>query len=140
MFCWKTALVTLLSLWLPLQGLAAVVMPFCQHSFAADPLDRTSVHGRHMNQDDMGKDHIDHSGMSHGAHHSKPSQQDSGDTRNLMSACDDCGSCNLSCAPTLPSTAMQAVALPLAAGPPYSFLPALAGVIPHRLDRPPLLA
>ena len=32
MLRWKTAVVLLMSLWLPLQGMAAVIMPFCDGS------------------------------------------------------------------------------------------------------------
>lgn len=126
-----------MSLWLPLQGVAAVVMPFCQHSLAAGQgenasmLDHTTMHAAPIEHGES---------MGHGAHQSQASQQHGGDTQNLLSACDDCGHCNLSCASTLPSTQIQAATPIQVAVAPYSILPALAGVIPHRLNRPPLLA
>lgn len=127
---WKTLLVLLMSLWLPLQGVAAVVMPFCQHSLAAGQ--SSMLEGEHATaHGDM---------MDHSAHQeTTPSQQHDG-SQYLLTACDDCGHCNLSCASTLPSTQLQAVTSVQVAVAPYSILPALAGVVPHRLNRPPLLA
>jgi hypothetical protein len=89
-------------LWLPLQGFAAVAMPFCKHGFHAS----TSTHASHVPAY-AGKVHI-HSGVrtasdsdqhhaaSAGTHHHNNSARDL--------ACSDCGVCHLACSPVAPTS------------------------------------
>jgi hypothetical protein len=127
---WRISLVLLMSLWLPLQGIAAVVMPFCKHSLIAGTADLHQIHKAAANSD-----HSAH----HGQHHGQPSDDSQGLGKNIASACDDCGHCNLSGACTLPAAELQ-TSFTAVMAVPYSIQPALAGVVPHHLKRPPLLA
>ena len=129
MIRWRALLVLLMSLWLPLQGVAAVVMPFCQHSLAAGQADETPAGHAGAHGDTM--DHSAHQAMS---------AQQTDSVQNLLTACDDCGHCNLSCASTLPSAALLAAMPVQVSVAAFPVLPVLAGVVPHRLNRPPLLA
>ncbi|MGQ0579548.1 MAG: hypothetical protein ACT4PQ_11665 [Betaproteobacteria bacterium] len=131
---WKTALVALISLWLPLQGYGAVAMPFCQqHGMAGTGLADTSQ-----------KHHAGHSG--HTVHDDSPSdaaavshaEQGSSDVTSGL-ACNNCGACHLACAPAIAAIAT----VPLLIGD--SVLESLPGDSPHtfypeRLQRPPLSA
>jgi hypothetical protein len=128
MLRWKLAVLLLMSLWLPLQGVAAVVMPFCKHSLVAGTEISHAAHETTANGE--------HSGH-HGHHHDGQSSGDGG--KSAASACDDCGHCHLSCASTLPAAELRTSVTAIAAGP-YSIQPALAGIVPHHLKRPPLLA
>jgi hypothetical protein len=81
----RSAVVAFVTLWLPLQGFAAVAMPFCTHAVhvIAAPVDsQASEH-----------DHRDHThGAAHGA-----GWLDS----DARLTCNDCGACHLACAPML---------------------------------------
>lgn len=119
-----------MSLWLPLQGVAGIVMPFCKHSLAANGAQPTGLHmAGHQNMDTMNRHH---------AHPGSSLQQHEG-TEMLTAACDDCGHCHLSTALTLPAAALHANSVQISVFP-RSIVPALAGIIPHPLNRPPLLA
>lgn len=136
---WKTLVVLLMSLWLPLQGMAAVTMPFCKHSMTvagagAHAVEQPFAHGGQTAHDHDAHHaqmtHGDHAHMTHGAGH---------DATQSLAACDDCGQCALSGAFTLPATGLQATSL-LTSAAPHSIATAFADVVPHRLNRPPLLA
>ncbi len=127
---WRISLVLLMSLWLPLQGVAAVVMPFCKHSLIAGTADLHQAHKASAN--------LDHSAHL-GEHDVQLSDDSHGLGKTIASACDDCGHCQLSGACTLPAAELQA-SFTTVAVVPSSILPALAGVVPHHLKRPPLLA
>jgi len=128
---WRSLLVLLMSLWLPLQGVAAVVMPFCKHSLIAGTADLHQIHKATANSD-----HSAHHGQQH---HGQPSDHNQDLSKNVVSACDDCGHCQLVGACMLPAAELQ-TSFTAVAAEPYSLLPALAGVTPHHLKRPPLLA
>ena len=99
----------LVMLWLPLQGMAAVVMPFCKqaHPAAAGHAD----HHAHQAQDQ----------------HRLPASH----------ACDDCGVCHLACAPAVPSEAALSLAPP--ATEHATFEPrGQPRFIPDQPQRPPL--
>ena len=67
-------------LWLPLQGYAAVIMPFCQHALG-------DAGGAPMSGD---QEHQHHDGKAaNGEHHHGH------DTKGF--ACNDCGACHLAC-------------------------------------------
>lgn len=124
---WKLAVVLLMSLWLPAQGMAAVVMPFCKHSLAGSA---GALHDAPASAHDMhGAGHDDHhEGTAHGPDHA---------TSQTLSACDDCGHCHLSAASTLPSPGFPDEGLVSFSAP--SFTPRLLhGTAPLPLHRPPL--
>lgn len=88
-------------LWLPLQGFAAVAMPFCKHGFhastsalmvspslahaGAEPVDRRTPNITHQ----------------HHAGHARTHHQDSS-PGGL--GCNDCGVCHLACSPVAPTS------------------------------------
>lgn len=81
-----------MALWLPMQGYAAVVMPFCQHSLAGN-----QSHAGHE-----GTAAQPHEGHTH--HHAENSgagtpQAHTGHASGL--ACNDCGACHLACSPAI---------------------------------------
>jgi len=136
---WRSILSVLIALWLPLQGYAAVAMPFCQHSMAA-----TSAHA--PNADHSQHHHDSHSHMtrgnaqertSHFAGANSPQPAVMGSASGL--ACNDCGTCHLACAPAI----VTIVSVPLLiagsvlesdlADSPYFFYP-------EQAQRPPLPA
>jgi hypothetical protein len=81
----RRAVVSLLLLWLPLQGLAAVSMPFCRHAVDSS-IGLTA-------QEDA------HAGHAHHAHepYTPAHGSDTSDHAGGM-ACNDCGACHLACA------------------------------------------
>ena len=92
----RVALVVLI-LWLPLQGIAAVAMPFCAHGVGAqDAFTEQVGHSHHA--------HAHHPGAE--AH---PGQQPAS-TKHSDLGCNGCGPCHLACAPAVP------VAMTLALG------------------------
>jgi hypothetical protein len=105
--------ILLLLIWLPLQGVAAAAVPFCDHQPppAAGPADQHAGH--------------------HDAGHGTP------DHTALSGACDDCGVCHLACAPAVPSqttlpgmcAATQHAVFESGTPPPF---------VPDLLQRPPL--
>jgi hypothetical protein len=127
---WKMLVVLVMSLWLPLQGMAAVTMPFCKHSMTAAAADAHAV-----------EHPVAHGGQTahhHDAHHAQMTHGAGHDATQSLAACDDCGQCALSCAFTLPVAGLQATSL-LTAAAPHSIATAFADVVPHRLNRPPPL-
>lgn len=125
-------LVLLMSLWLPLQGVAAVIMPFCKHSLGNSG-QSSAVHHAALD------DHSGHSDHEQGGHHGHDAQQAHGDSGSMLTACDDCGHCHLSCAFTLPSPALPNTAeISFATPQTVAVLP--RGIVPFLLNRPPLPA
>ena len=133
---WKTVLVALISLWLPVQGYCAVAMPFCQQQgMAAAGAAHTEPSQEH---------HVDHSG--HMAHNDSPtdatgishSEHTSSDATSGL-ACNNCGACHLACSPAIAAIAPVAVLIGdfvLESSPadsPHFFYP-------EQLQRPPLSA
>jgi len=125
-----------ISLWLPLQGYGAVVMPFCQqHGMATGGASHSEPSHEH---------HSGHSG--HGIHQESSadpagvahSEQDGGDATNGL-ACNNCGACHLACSPAIAAIAPVAdligdsILEPLPADSPHFFYP-------EQLQRPPLSA
>ena len=100
---WRCILTALMILWLPLQGFAAVAMPFCKHGFRASASEHTAgqslvhagtqhVHHGAQSTSASHQHHAAHGGMHH------PSDSSSG------LACDDCGVCHLACSPAAPTS------------------------------------
>jgi hypothetical protein len=143
-YCWKNWIVVFIALWLPLQGYGAVAMPFCEHGKAASGGEvAVSAHldSRHFQDADAGMHHEDNA-----AGH-EPAQADgsmgSADNRSAGKhgglGCNDCGACQLACAPLIIS-ATPAVAG--TASPVYAprVVHILRSVTPRQLQRPPLAA
>jgi len=133
---WKTVLVALISLWLPMHGYGAVTMPFCQQQgMAASGAAHTEPSQEH---------HVAHPG--HMAHHDSPSdaagishaEHASSDVTSGL-ACNNCGACHLASSPAISAIAPVAVLIGdfvLESAPaesPHFFYP-------EQLHRPPLSA
>lgn len=74
-------ILALLSAWLPLQPVAALAMPFCDHDQGEQAHSSAAHVGSH------------HAGHGHG------DEQASG--AGVLPGCNDCGPCHLACAPML---------------------------------------
>lgn len=86
----RKLIIQFIILWLPLQGVIAAVMPFCEHGLV------TGTDRSHLQQGGQG-DHSHHASSAvedHSDHGVKKSNQSS--LVNLV--CDDCGVCHLACA------------------------------------------
>jgi hypothetical protein len=83
--------VGLLMLWLPVQAVAAVAMPFCPHGGAADAGASSHEH-HHPDSSTPASEH-------HGSRHSNPDTAAGG-----LQQCNNCGACNLACAPAVPAS------------------------------------
>jgi hypothetical protein len=79
------SIVFMLLLWLPLQGVAALTMPFCRH--ALDAAVEQAAHGR-----------ADAEHAHHAHDHGTPADQPRPGDRQGGLSCNDCGACNLACA------------------------------------------
>jgi hypothetical protein len=129
-------LTALMILWLPLQGFAAVAMPFCKHAFhAPGPASietQASVdagaHDSHQGTPAPAAAHQHHDGHV-GMHHHGNSTTGPG--------CDDCGACNLACSPAVPSSPQIVEAIGAESFTQIS--PAFPPVfVPEQRKRPPL--
>jgi hypothetical protein len=132
---WKSILSVLITLWLPLQGYAAVAMPFCQYSMArasshcadADHSQhRYDGYPGHIAQTDVPDDII---GISH--------TNDVGNDDAGSLGCNNCDNCHLACSPVI--SAVVPVYLSIGGSvlesapvdvPPFYY--------PEQLQRPPL--
>ena len=91
----------MITLWLPLQGYAAVAMPFCQHSMAAASTHaENSGHSQHH--------HGSHADRTHGeTQDNTPQSAEAGSLQTVAMgeasglACNNCGACHLACAPAI---------------------------------------
>jgi hypothetical protein len=111
----------LMMLWLPLQGLAAVAMPFCQHG----------MHGQAVTNSEAAP----HAHHAHVVGTTPASPQPHGGNGGFD--CNDCGVCHLACTPAAPS---DSLAIHLVAGHLYGE-PALWSApwfIPEPPHHPPL--
>lgn len=94
---WRSILTALMILWLPLQGFAAVAMPFCKHGFHA------SVHA-------IGQSPLAHAEKTRHVHADTQNTTESNtlhaDTHHTEGslACNDCGVCHLACSPLAPNS------------------------------------
>jgi hypothetical protein len=83
----------LLTLWLPLQAIAAVSMPFCPHGGMAAA--QASMHAHHQHE------HSTPDSGQQGAHGG-----DQHPAAGALQQCNNCGACNLACAPAVPVSTM----------------------------------
>lgn len=113
-------LVLYLILWLPLQGFALPLMPFCRHGHPQSEAPATAVDG-------------------HCQHHAPDQAQGASDAGQHAQSCDGCSLCHLAGASAPVSDRPQ-----LSGDPPPSDLPRYSGHyrshIPDQPDRPPLAA
>jgi hypothetical protein len=126
----RRLVVCLLLLWLPLQGMAALTMPFCRHGqepgAAAATEHAAQLHTAHV-----------HAGHRHDpGPPAQPGAEQPPAADHL--ACNECGACHLACAPAVPSHAAEGLA-PLPGtprlGPPPCAPPA---VVLEQPNPPPL--
>jgi len=99
--------VGLLMLWLPLQAVAAVSMPFCMHGIAAGAALAPSQEHHHHGEA------VPAAGR-HGTHDDQHSA--AGD----LQPCNNCGACNLACAPAVPAAGVVLNAPSAAIQPQFS--------------------
>lgn len=115
--------------WLPLQGWAAVAMPFCQHGH--DHGDATSArsadHGHGAQADDAGP-----------TGHLRDAHTASGKAPGAL--CSDCGPCHLACASSLASTQISVPLAPMARIYPQVAHRSLVLFYPEQPNPPPLTA
>lgn len=133
---WKTALVALISLWLPVQGYGAIAMPFCQqHGMFAAGTGLTDTSQKHHDAHPGHTAHNDSPSDTGGISHANHGGSDA--TSGL--ACNNCGACHLACSPAIPAIAPVAVL-----NGAFVLEPSLADsprfFYPEQLQRPPLSA
>lgn len=128
----RSLIAVLIVLWLPLQGFAAVTMPFCKHA----------MHGPQSIV--AGDGHLGEQAVADHAHHRAAVTADDAapGTHHQGSIgldCNDCGACHLACAPAV----LPAQPAVLAVGGEHytpvspSFPPLF---VPEQRNRPPLAA
>jgi hypothetical protein len=98
------------ALWLPLQAVAAVFLPLCQH-------------------------HVSTEGVAQGAH--PCDSHDAAPAEPLQDDCDQCGFCQLAGASTLPATSVASFALPLDGKNAVPPAPTFNSYIPEPPHHPP---
>ena len=134
---WKKLVIVFIALWLPLQGYGAVAMPFCAHG-PSMPDSSASV-SAHTDSDD--REDVAH--VTDGIHDHAVSQDSSSSDKSSHKhaglGCNDCGPCQLACAPLIFSTVPHFASN---GSPVYDPTPiaSLTSVSPEQLQRPPLPA
>jgi hypothetical protein len=134
----QSILTAFMIVWLPLQGYAAVAMPFCQHGFRASASQHATAHSLIQ----AGTQHVQHGAQSapethqqHAAHSGTHHPHD----RAASLACNDCGVCHLGCSPAAP-TSPSAVE-PIGTQYFTRFSPTTPSVfVPEQRTPPPLAA
>ena len=125
-------------LWVPLQGYAAVAMPFCKHGFHAS----ASEHMTAQSLVHVGTQHVHHGAQSTSGSHQEHAahagmHRPDGSPDGLV--CNDCGVCHLACSPAA-LTSPSAVE-PVGAQSFMQFSPTLPPLfVPEQRTRPPLAA
>jgi hypothetical protein len=121
----RVFVVGLLMLWLPLQAVAAVSMPFCAHAGSRDAA-HAAVPERHH-----------HTGSMPGSdgHGQEQSDQHRHPAAGSLQQCNDCGACNLACAPAVPASVVLALAAPATVEP--DFLAQSCGLFVPEQPQPP---
>jgi hypothetical protein len=132
----RSLIAVLLILWLPLQGFAAVAMPFCKHamhgtqttlSHAHPAQQAVAGHAHHGTMVATENGPTTENGSPSSAHHQSSAGLD----------CSDCGACHLACAPAVLPAQRDVLAV---GGEHYNpaspSLPSLFN--PERHQRPPL--
>jgi hypothetical protein len=129
----RTLVSLLMIFWLPVQGYAAIAMPFCQHALHGAPVGHISV---------AAAQGVGHGNIPDHAHHSAVSSSErvspAGNHQHSPAIdCNDCGVCHLAC-----SLAMVSVRYEPAAPQRERFAlisPAVPPLfVPEQPKRPPL--
>lgn len=133
---WKNWIVAFIALWLPLQGYGAVAMPFCEHGPAMP--DSSVAVSAHMGTQNG---HQGTSGVASHEHEADAQAASWGGSTDKHAGlgCNDCGACQLACAPLIVSTLTY---FATTGSPAYDPLPvaSLTSFSPEQLQRPPLPA
>jgi len=130
---WKNGIVVFIALWLPMQGYGAVAMPFCEHGPAM--ADSSAAVPFHTHALDGDEGHANMPSHDHEADHLLASSSDG----YVGLGCNDCGACQLACAPLIVSSVPNVAA---SGSPVYDPLPVEfpTSVSPKQLQRPPVAA
>ena len=136
MSCWKKLVIVFVALWLPLQGYGAVAMPFCAHGPSMP--DSSATMSVHLEAHADGGGHVAARTHDHAASHDTHSS-DKSSHKHAGLGCNDCGACQLACAPLIFSTLPQFHSI---ASPVYDPTPiaSLTSISPEQLQRPPVPA
>lgn len=136
MGCWKKLVIVFIALWLPLQGYGAVAMPFCDHGPSMP--DSFATVSAHTDAHDGNQGHVAKPTHDHATDHDS-SRSDKSSQKHAGLGCNDCGPCQLACAPLIFSTAPH---LSSTGSPVYDPLPiaSLTSFSPEQLQRPPVPA
>ena len=121
-----------LLLWLPLQAVAAITMPFCAHAAPGHASGHAMAAQSHREHHAVDRPISSRSGES-GHHHGKGGG-------SFPMNCNDCGACHLACSPTAPRDVV--VVADQGPGAVYAeFSPTLPPLfVPEQRKRPPLVA
>jgi hypothetical protein len=130
MVLWKRVVALTVLMWLPLQGVAAIAMPFCRQADAPLAVGDASG-GDHDHHGHHGDHHSQHDGDDHTA----PAPSDDG----IPLTCNDCGPCHLACAPAAVSAGTGAVVAVFTTERPFGEPSKPRAFIPEQPKRPPLL-
>jgi hypothetical protein len=133
---WKNLIIVFIALWMPLQGYGAVAMPFCEHG-PAMPDSSIAVFAHGGAQDG----HQGHTGVPHHEHEADPqsTSSDNSTDKHASLGCNDCGACQLACAPLIVATVTNFSTI---GSPVYDPTPVatVISISPEQLQRPPLPA
>jgi hypothetical protein len=130
----RSLLAALMILWLPLQGIAAVTMPFCVHGLGAPavhsmPIEALAEAGLQDSQPaahdatDAHHHRNEHTGTQHGS-----------DPTGTL-ACNDCSMCHLACSPAVSTSAPTVERA--GSESPMHFFPTLPPLFVPELRKPP---
>ena len=136
MECWKKLVIFFIALWLPLQGYGAVAMPFCDHGPSMP--DSSAAASAHAEAHDRIQGQVANPNHDHATDHDS-FRSDKSSQKHAGLGCNDCGPCQLACAPLIFSTAPHSSS---AGSPVYDPLPiaSLISFSPEQLQRPPVPA
>jgi hypothetical protein len=110
----RLPIIALLLLWLPLQAIAAVAMPFCAHASSPAAMHANGNHDHHPDEP-----------------HSGPHQH-----AGSLQDCSGSGACNLACAPAVPVSATLLSPPPVTV-PPHFYIRSAGLFIPEQPQPPP---
>jgi len=120
-----------LLLWLPLQAVAAVTMPFCAH--AGHSHESAAAAMSDVEEHDIAF-HRDRQGPLDSHHQHEP------DSGSQVMNCNECGACHLACSPAAPATAVILAHTSLRQSY-FLHTPARPALfVPEQRKRPPLAA
>ena len=127
----RTIVATFLALWLPLQGTAAVAMPFCNHTPGAGMQAMLQAHWSHPEGSAS-------SALAKHEHRAAAAHDGRTGSASAHLACNDCGVCHLACAPAAPAAGFV-FATPVTSAPQPVEVALLAPFEPEQPQPPPLI-